>query len=45
VLNLSFGTDSQQGYRLDPLSYATEVAWRNGIVVVAAAGNDGNDVR
>jgi serine protease AprX len=45
VLNLSFGTDSQQDYRLDPLSYAAEVAWRHGIVVVAAAGNDGNDVR
>ncbi len=45
VLNLSFGTDSAQAYRLDPLSYAAEVAWRRGIVVVAAAGNDGNDVR
>jgi hypothetical protein len=41
VLNLSFGTDSMQSYVLDPLSYAAEVAWRNGIVVVAAAGNDG----
>jgi serine protease AprX len=45
VLNLSFGTDSMQGYRADPLSYAAEVAWRHGIVVVAAAGNDGNDER
>jgi hypothetical protein len=41
VLNLSFGTDSVQDYRLDPLSYAAEVAWRHGIVVVAAAGNRG----
>ncbi|HKT06047.1 MAG TPA: S8 family peptidase [Rugosimonospora sp.] len=41
VLNLSFGTDSVQDERLDPLSHAVEAAWRNGIVVVAAAGNDG----
>jgi serine protease AprX len=42
VLNLSFGTDSTQDYRLDPLAYAAEVAWKHGIVVVVAAGNDGN---
>lgn len=41
VLNLSFGTDSVQDYRLDPLAYAAEVAWRRGIVVVTAAGNGG----
>lgn len=41
VLNLSFGTDSVQDYRLDPLTYAAEVAWRAGIVVVAAGGNEG----
>ena len=41
VLNLSFGTDSTQSYLLDPLAYAAEVAWRKGIVVVAAAGNEG----
>jgi subtilisin family serine protease len=41
VLNLSFGTDSTQDYRIDPLAYAAEVAWRKGIVVVAAAGNSG----
>jgi serine protease AprX len=39
VLNLSFGTDGVQNYVLDPLTYAAEVAWRNGIVVVVAAGN------
>ena len=39
VLNLSFGTDSSQPYVVDPLAYAAEVAWRKGIVVVAAAGN------
>ena len=41
VLNLSFGTDGTQDYRLDPLTYAAEVAWRAGIVVVAAGGNEG----
>jgi serine protease AprX len=43
VLNLSFGTDGSQDYRLDPLAYAAEVAWRHGIVVVVSAGNDGSD--
>jgi serine protease AprX len=43
VLNLSFGTDSTQSYLLDPLAYAAEQAWHHGIVVVVAAGNDGNN--
>ena len=41
VLNLSFGTDSTQDPKLDPLSYAVEAAWRKGIVVVVSVGNDG----
>jgi serine protease AprX len=41
VLNLSLGTHSSQDYRIDPLAFAAEVAWRAGIVVVVAAGNDG----
>jgi serine protease AprX len=41
IINLSFGTDSQQSYLIDPLAYAAEMAWKRGIVVVAAAGNDG----
>jgi serine protease AprX len=41
VLNLSFGTDGTQDPNLDPLSYAAEVAWDAGIVVVVAAGNRG----
>jgi len=44
VLNLSFGTLSGQSYTVDPLAYAAEVAWRRGVVVVAAAGNDGSTV-
>lgn len=41
VLNLSFGTASTQAYTVDPLAQAAEQAWKHGIVVVAAAGNDG----
>jgi serine protease AprX len=41
VLNLSFGTDSTQWYRIDPLCFAVENAWRKGIAVVVAGGNDG----
>jgi serine protease AprX len=41
VLNLSYGTGSVQDAGLDPLAHAVENAWRAGIVVVAAAGNDG----
>ncbi len=41
VLNLSYGTDGTQDYRLDPLTHAVENAWRAGIVVVAAGGNGG----
>jgi subtilisin family serine protease len=41
VLNLSFGTDGTQPYTIDPLAYAVEVAWRKGIFVVVAAGNEG----
>jgi serine protease AprX len=44
VINLSFGANSSQPYVDDPLAYAAEVAWRRGIVVVAAAGNDGKAV-
>jgi serine protease AprX len=42
VVNLSFGTDSTQSYQLDPLAFAAEVLWRNGLVVVVSAGNKGN---
>jgi serine protease AprX len=43
VLNLSYGTDGVQDYRLDPLTHAVENAWRAGIVVVVAGGNSGTD--
>lgn len=41
VLNLSYGTDSLQSPAVDPLAHAVQNAWRAGIVVVVAAGNDG----
>jgi serine protease AprX len=41
VLNLSLGTSSTQPYTIDPLAQAAENAWKHGIVVVVAAGNDG----
>ncbi|HYA45000.1 MAG TPA: S8 family serine peptidase [Acidimicrobiales bacterium] len=41
VINLSYGTASTQGWTVDPLAYAASQAWDHGIVVVAAAGNDG----
>ena len=43
VVNLSFGTDSVQPYQLDPLAAAAENAWRHGLVVVVAGGNEGAD--
>ena len=45
VLNLSFGTISGQPYTVDPLAFAAEVAWKKGVVVVAAAGNDGLGIK
>ena len=41
VLNLSFGTNGIADYKTDPLAHAAEAAWRQGIVVVVAAGNTG----
>ena len=41
VINLSYGTNSAQDSKVDPLAYAAERAWKAGIVVVAAGGNYG----
>ncbi len=45
VINLSFGTDSAQAYTIDPLAQAAEQAWKHGVVVVAAAGNEGKSTK
>ena len=41
VINLSLGRAVYESYTLDPLCQAVEAAWKNGIVVVVAAGNNG----
>ena len=43
VINLSLGRPVYESYLLDPLCLAVEAAWKAGIVVVVAAGNDGRD--
>jgi serine protease AprX len=43
VINLSLGRPVEESYTLDPLCQAAEAAWKAGIVVVVAAGNDGRD--
>jgi serine protease AprX len=42
IANLSLGFDSQQSYLIDPLDYAVERVWNDGVVVITAAGNGGN---
>mgnify|MGYP001312031206 CR=1 FL=1 len=41
IINLSFGAIAQDSYRTDLLCRATSTAWKNGIIVCTAAGNDG----
>lgn len=41
VINLSLGRPVYESYTQDPLCQAVEQAWKAGIVVVVAAGNDG----
>ena len=43
IINLSLGRPVYESYALDPLCQAVEAAWKAGIVVVVAAGNDGRD--
>jgi serine protease AprX len=43
VINLSLGRAVYEGYKLDPLCQAVEAAWKAGIVVVVAAGNEGRN--
>jgi serine protease AprX len=41
VINLSLGRPVYESYQLDPVCQAVEAAWRAGMVVVVAAGNEG----
>jgi serine protease AprX len=41
VMNLSLGRGVFESYKMDPLDQAVEQAWKKGIVVVVAAGNNG----
>jgi serine protease AprX len=43
VINLSLGRPVMESYKYDPLGFAVEAAWRAGIVVVVAAGNEGRN--
>ena len=43
VINLSLGRPVYESFKLDPLNQAVEAAWKSGIVVVVAAGNDGRN--
>ncbi|HWG40787.1 MAG TPA: S8 family serine peptidase [Candidatus Acidoferrales bacterium] len=43
VINLSLGRGIYESYDLDPVCQAVEAAWKAGIVVVVAAGNEGRD--
>jgi serine protease AprX len=41
VINMSLGRPVFESYTLDPVDQAVEAAWKAGIVVVTAAGNNG----
>ncbi|WP_309721181.1 S8 family peptidase, partial [Armatimonas sp.] len=41
VINLSLGHTVGESYKTDPLCQAVESAWKSGMVVVCAAGNNG----
>jgi serine protease AprX len=42
VINLSIGANPVSSVKRDPIAQAVESAWRRGIVVVCAAGNEGD---
>lgn len=41
VVNMSLGHPVGESYKTDPLCQAVEAAWKSGLVVVCAAGNEG----
>jgi serine protease AprX len=44
IISLAYGTEGTADYRSNPLAFAVEQAWKAGIVVVVAGGNDGKAV-
>jgi serine protease AprX len=44
IINLSRGRPIYESYTQDPLCQAVEQAWKAGIVVVVAGGNDGRNL-
>ena len=42
IVNMSVRTESTNSYKTDPLNAAVEALWKHGIIVVAAAGNLGD---
>ncbi|NLZ93784.1 MAG: S8 family peptidase [Firmicutes bacterium] len=45
IINLSLGSESYQSAYDDPVCFAVEKAWDAGLIVCAAAGNNGPDSR
>lgn len=45
VINMSLGSSATQPSNEDPVCAAVEKAWKNGIVVCVAAGNEGPEAR
>lgn len=45
IINLSLGSPAADSYKNDPVCLAAEAAWNSGIVVCAAAGNEGPEPR
>lgn len=45
VISMSLGSKATQTYKEDPVCLAVEEAWKNGIVVCVAAGNEGPESR
>lgn len=45
VINMSLGSTASQSHEDDPVCQAVEKAWKQGIVVCVAAGNEGPEAR
>lgn len=45
IMNMSLGSQAIQSYSEDPVCQAVEIAWKSGIVVCVAAGNEGPETQ